>query len=218
MDFIVSESKTAPVLISMPTVHTNITSVSGTPVPKGVMIQGEYGYITLPMRSNKSSYSGNIYGICTGPGEIQVKSDNARIGFLDSENTKEYQIYFKIPNTAPTGKYELTHIYYEKNGQTDVWEELSLDTPFYFDILSYEMITSGITGIENDDIRIIVLPDKISVQNLKNGQRLSVTNTMGSTIYNEIVASDSVSIPVTNIGKRVYFVTVDNRTFKVLKN
>lgn len=218
LDFIVSESKTAPVLISMPTVHANITSVSGTPVPKGVMIQGEYGYITLPIRSNKSSYSGNLYGICTGPGEIQVKSDNAHIGFLDSENTGECQIYFKIPNTAPTGKYELTHIYYEKNGQTDVWEEMSLDTPFYFDILSYEMITSGITGIENDDIRIIVLPDKISVQNLKNGQRLSVTNAMGSTIYNEIVVSDNVSIPVTNIGKGIYFVTVDNRTFKVLKN
>ena len=219
LEFTVSESKIAPVIVSSPapTVHTSVSSVSGKPVPEGVMIRDYVGYITIPIRSNKQTYYGNIYGICES-GRQQFRSENYRIAALNSEEVKDCRIYFSIPNSAPLGRYKLSHIYYEKNGQTDVWEELNMNTPFYFDVLSTEMILNGVTKTEEEDIRIIIVPEGISVQNIKTGQKLSVINATGTVIYNEKATSNNVLIPLTGSEKGIYLVKLNNRTFKVLKN
>ena len=217
LKFTVTESEIAPVIVSSPTVHAGVSSVSGKPVPEGVMIQNEVGDITIPIRSNKQTYYGNIYGICES-GWQQFRSENSRVAALDSEKTRDCRIYFRIPNTAPLGRYKLSHIYYEKNGQTGVWEELNMDTPFYFDVLSTEMILNGVTKTAEEDIRVIIVPEGISVQNIKTGQKLSVINASGAVIYNEKTTSDNVLIPMTGSEKGIYLVKINNRTFKVLKN
>lgn len=181
------------------------------------MIRDYVGYITIPIRSNKQTYYGNIYGICES-GRQQFRSENYRIAALNSEEVKDCRIYFSIPNSAPLGRYKLSHIYYEKNGQTDVWEELNMNTPFYFDVLSTEMILNGVTKTEEEDIRIIIVPEGISVQNIKTGQKLSVINATGTVIYNEKATSNNVLIPLTGSEKGIYLVKLNNRTFKVLKN
>lgn len=221
LNFTVSDSKIAPVFVSGPKVDTWISSVNGKPVPDGVMVQGEGGRITIGIRSNKQIYYGNIYGICSGPDWTLVRSENSRVAALDSETTRECQLYFNIPKTAPAGKYKLSHIYYEKNGQTDVWEELIMDTPFYFDVLSKEMILNGTTKITDNDTRVFTVPEGISVQNIKTGQELYVTNAVGAVIYNEKAASDNVLVPLSDSEKGMYFVTIRsdkyNRTFKILR-